>query len=121
MQELRLLTVDEKISLADVFITEFDNSAIPFDANVIGVFEDNEIIGFTVAETLLRVGLIWTKPKIRQTMKSAVIAKEMVNYAYKSIPQGASVIVISSDAKFEKLLTKLGMTEVEGKVFRKDF
>jgi hypothetical protein len=118
---IRLLTTEEKLNLADVFMEEFENTLPPVNANVIGLFENDELIGFLVAETLLRVGMVWTKPEIRNTMQSALATKELAQYAYQSIPQGASAIVIASEKKFEPLLKRLGMKEVIGKIFRKDF
>ena len=119
MSEIRLLTTEEKSRLKDVFENEFDGSVIP--EYVVGIVEAGEVQSFIVVENLIRVGLIWAKESLRGSTKAATNSSALVKYVHQAIPAGKSVIVIASDERFESLLKKLGMSELEGKVFRRDF
>ena len=119
---IRLLTNEEKEGLTDVFNEDFGGSFPPMDANFAAIEnEEGEIEGFIIAEAVIRVGCIWAKPELRGTTKAAVNSRKLVEYVHESISPGRSVIVISSDQKFNSLLSKLEMYELDGQVFRKDF
>lgn len=118
--EIRLLTEKEKTGLCEVFFNEFDSSPVP--EYVVGILDANgDVESFLVVENLIRVGLLWSKDELRNTARASTNSRALARYVYRAIPPGKSAIVIASDARFEPFLKKLGMREVEGKVFRKDF
>jgi hypothetical protein len=65
-------------------------------------------------ENLLRVGQIWNEGDKSTPLK-------LIRYLLKNIPKGSSVVVIATDSRYESLCEKLGMREVSGKLFRRDF
>lgn len=119
---LQLLNQAEREQLTDIFHAEFD-SDLPDEkqCKILAQMEDGEIRGFITSEILIRVGLVWVKPELRETKESAQMVKDMIRYVAASIPKGSSVIVIASDEKFEGICEKSGMRPIDGKVYRKDF
>lgn len=101
--------------LEEIFDKIFD-AALPDKgkAHIIASVDNGEIRGFLVAEMLLRVGQIWTDES------DTMMPRKLINYLTGNL-KNTSVIVIASDARFEKMLKHLDMREMEGKVFRRDF
>lgn len=120
---IELLDAAERLKLADVFENEFDGSLVPNaeQAHIAAVVEGGEVKAFIVSEVLIRVGMIWVKPEMRNTAKSASWLKKLVRYVTRSIPHGSSAIVIDSDGENKTLLKRLGLRDVEGQVYRMDF
>ena len=113
--EVHLLAKERWSELSDIFATADSDVPNTEQANIIAKCDDeNNIEAFVVVEHLLRVGQIWNTGD-----KS--IPLQFIRYLEKNIPVGSSVIVIASDERYEGLCEKLGMREVKGKLFRKDF
>jgi hypothetical protein len=106
--------LENREALRPVFEGEF-NSELPAEnqANIIG-----DERGFVVAEHILRVGMIYIKPDVRNTPKSHSFIREVVRFLLKKIPRGTSVICIATEGE-EKLFKRLGMREV-GTAYRID-
>lgn len=118
-----MLDAAERLKLADVFENEFDGSLVPHaeQAHIVAITENGEVQAFVVSEVLIRVGMIWVKPEMRNTVKSSGWLKKLVRYIARSIPQGSSAIVIDSDDENGTLLKRLGLREIKGQVYRMDF
>lgn len=119
---LKLLDQSEREVLVDIYQNDF-NAKLPDEkqAKVLAYVEGDEIQGFITSEILIRVGMMWVTPEMRDTPQSATMLKEMLRYLAQNIPQGSSVIVIASDEKFQGLCEKSGMRFIEGQVYRSDF
>lgn len=118
---IKLLNQHERQILKTVFEKGFD-SVLPDEhqANIAAWVEGGSVKGFLMSEVLIRVGLLWTHPQVRNTAKGARIVKSLAAYTRDSIPQGASVIAIASDERYKPLFAKMGMREEEGTIYRID-
>lgn len=99
-------------------VFEADGVELPCqnDTNILYVAGENDTItSFVVVEHLLRVGQIYNE----STDKT--IPLQFIRYLVNHIPKGSSVVVIATDERYESLCKKLDMTEVKGKVFRREF
>jgi hypothetical protein len=116
-----LLNGDERENLRGIYEQEFD-AEVPTEeqANVVAVTEDDELLAFVTAETLLRTDMWWVSPIHRNTAKAASLIRQLARYLFRSVPQGTSVIIIAGDSNQERLFTKLGFREVKGKLYRID-
>lgn len=112
---MHLLPEERWSELSDIFATA-DSDVPDFEqANILAKCdEENNIKAFIVIEHLLRVGQIWN-----ESDKSTPL--QFIRYLLNHIPKGSSVVVIATDEKYEGLCEKLGMREVKGKIFRRDF
>jgi len=118
---IRLLAEEREV-LRPVFENEFQ-SEVPetSQANLTAwIDEQKNITAFAVSEVLIRLGLLWTHPRHRGK-EGAKNMKAVLEYIRESIPKGASVVVFSTESRFDRLCRKFGMREVEGKIFRLDF
>ena len=100
--------------------TIFENDGVELpcqnDTNILFKAGNNDTItSFIVVEHLLRVCQIYNE----STDKT--IPLQFIRYLVKNIPRGSSVVVIATDERYESLCEKLGMTEVKGKLFRREF
>jgi hypothetical protein len=91
-------------------LPEYSQSNILFKAD-----KYNKIDSFIVVEHLLRVGQIYNESEDK------TVPRQFIRYLLKNIPENSSVVVIATDEKYESLCEKLGMREVKGKLFRRDF
>jgi len=114
---VHLLSNEERLSFKEVFENEFD-SELPNarQANIVAYGNS----AFITTEVLLRAGLVWVDPSLRNTPKSASILKRLVQYLHQHIPKGSSVIGIATNPKEERLMQRMGMRRVEGIIYRKD-
>lgn len=85
-------------------------------ANIIAIDDK----AFITVEVLLRAGMVWVEPSIRNTPESARCLKELVTHLQSVIPKGSSVIAIASTEKEKRLMKRLKMRPIEGQVFRID-
>jgi hypothetical protein len=111
---MKLLSVDEREHLRDIFENIFDSQVPGDEAHVI----ENED-GFVVVEHLYRAGPWYLRPEIQGTSKAGTAIRRFAKYLLEKIPQGESIIVITSSDSQERLCRKIGMREV-GKCYRLD-
>lgn len=113
---IEILPENRYEELRDIF--ERDNVELPDASSTNILFKEdkcNKIKAFVVVEHLLRVGQIYNEDDDKTT------PLQFIRYLLKNIPKDSSVIVIASDSRYESLCEKLGMREVPGKLFRRDF
>jgi hypothetical protein len=113
---VRNLTDAEREKYREVFENEFD-SEVPREAQA-HVFATDK--AFVTLEYLLRAGLIWIDPSIRNTPEAISHLKELVTHLKDIVPPGQSVIAIASTEKEERLMRRMGMREISGTIFRYD-
>jgi hypothetical protein len=116
---IKLLTDEEKEKLFPIFLSEF-SSLIPEQSNIVAIEEDGEVVAFVLSEVLIRVGLLYVKPELRGTQRSASLSKRLIRYLFQRIPKNSSVITIASESKYNSLFEKIGMREEAGTVYRLD-
>lgn len=104
-------------TLRPIFEKDFD-SLLP-EKERSHIFVDEEGAMVTV-ELLLRANMWWVAPEHRGKAKAGVLLRRMIRCLLNTIPKGSSVVVVASSASQEKLCRKVGMTEVEGTMFRFD-
>lgn len=111
---IEILPEERWSEIEDVLDKTF-NSTLPNKGRsvVVADIEDGEIKGFILVEMLARPGVIWTG--------GGGSARSLVKYVENSMAPESSAVVIASDERFESLCRKLGMYEVPGKLFRRDF
>lgn len=108
--------------VADIFAKEFD-SEVPTggQGGVIAVVKEGRIEAFIMLEQLIRAGLLWVAPEHRNTPKAAKLMRELVRFIHDNSAPNSSVVTIDTDGDFGHILKKIGMREVQGTVYRKDF
>jgi len=118
---LKLINGIERESLRGIYESEFD-SALPEEgqANIVACIEDDELLAFVTAETLIRTDMWWVSPPYRKTSKAASLIRTLARYLLRNIPKGSSAIVIARDENQGRLFKKLGLREIKGTVYRLD-
>ena len=117
MNEVQLLPFERWRELEEIFEREFD-SALPDKNTAQILFKQNnngKITAFLVVEMLVRVGQIYSD---RTNTRSV---HQLVKYVSDNTADGASVIAIASEPRFEPLCVRMKMRAVEGRIYRKDF
>ena len=117
---IKLLNGDEREQVRGVYENEFE-SDVPDEshANVVACLEDDELLGFMTAETLLRTDQWWVSPPYRNTPKAAAIIRKLARYLFRVVPKGTSVVIFAANDNQGRLFQKLGFREVpDVKVFR---
>lgn len=106
-------------TIEEVFESEFD-SDLPDEkvSDLIGVYEEGELVGFVLAEKIEMVGLIYVEPSRRNF--SSQIARNLIRYLRDKIPDGVSVGAVASERRFEALYRSLGMQKIAGTFFRRN-
>ena len=111
-----LLDNEQRKALDPIFEKEFD-AALPDEsqANIVAIVDDG-IEAFVTCEALLRVGMIWIRPDKR----SKGHLQTLTRHLFERVPKGTSAITIATEDKEAKYFKRLGMREVEGRIFRID-
>lgn len=107
---VRLLTKEEVDKLQPIFEKEFDADIPPTSqANVVGVFENDQLQGFIVCELMFRVGMVSIRTDKRNTSKSVKYLRALFRYLHQSIPRPSTVITVLDDDKYVETVKRNGI------------
>jgi hypothetical protein len=120
MRDVILIDGDRE-KLRGIYESELDSELPPDRTNIIGVTEDDELLAFVTAETLIRTDQWWISPPYRNTSKAASLIRQLARYLFKNVPKDSSVVIFARDENQGRLFNKLGFRELKGiKVYRLD-
>ena len=111
----------ERESLRGIFESELD-SELPTEeqANIVAITEDDELLAFVTAETLLHTDNWWITPQHRNTPKAVRLIRQLKSHLLANIPKGSSIVIFAKDENQERLFSKLGMRKEPYTVYRLD-
>jgi hypothetical protein len=116
MIEIRPLTTEEREKIAPEFC-ELSNSDFPPDQHSIfwGIFEDDELQGYVLAENVLFLGQI----RVFNEKQGAKYAWGLVNHLRNDTPEDKRIAMVASEERFEPFFEHLGLSPIEGKLYRR--
>jgi hypothetical protein len=115
---IELLPPESWPKLDDIFRENW-NAALPDPnhGNIIVEMDDDELIGFCMTESLVRVGNFYTVPKHRGNGTTLRLIRKVQQSARNS---QRSFVAFADEERYERLFQRLHMREV-GVAYRKDF
>jgi ribosomal protein S18 acetylase RimI-like enzyme len=119
---IKLVDGWDREALKGIYESEF-NSELPSEeqANIVACIEDDELLAFVTAETLIRTDMWWIAPPYRKSSKAASLIRKLARYLFQHVPKNSSVVIFARDENQGRLFKKLGFREVPDiKVYRLD-
>lgn len=116
--EIRELEAREWLRLKGIFEREFDSDLpIPQNAKIFGCFEGEKMLGFILAENVVFIGQVY----VIESERTSGAAKKMLSFVREKFSRERKpVAAVASEKRFEMLFKSLGMTEIGGKLFRRN-
>jgi hypothetical protein len=115
---IQLLDPIEWPKLDDIFRDEWNaNLPDPNHGNIIAEMDEDELIGFCMTESLVRVGNFYTVPKHRGNGTTLRLIRKVQQSARNS---QRSFIALADEQRYERLFQRLHMRRA-GMAYRKDF
>lgn len=114
--------LDDNNMIAEICDKEFNClPPHPKFGDVVAIVEDGEIKAFMSREMLIHVGTVWVNHQDRKTPKATKWLKELLKYVIVNMPKGSSSVVMDETGLYAKLMSAIGLREVQGKTYRIDF
>jgi predicted GNAT family N-acyltransferase len=106
--------------LKDIFNDEFD-SDVPETENseILGAFEDSQLVGFVLVEDVKMIGQIWTRPDKRND--SVNIVQALLKQLREKYEGKAVIGAVASQKRFVNLYRSLRFQRIAGEFFRRNF
>lgn len=115
---MKILSPDEVGELASLYEAEWDAAPPqPYDA-VIADIDDGELISFITSEAMIRLGMLWLTPRLRNTIAGAKRVVKLLKWLKANGPRHTSIVVFADEPQFETIAERMGMRPIEGKVYR---